>query len=729
MTVASDAVSQLMAQTNIRSDSLNKQNIRNRLAASCRGTIQPVELDLGYRLGLMAVAAVFLLLVSFYFFAFTALTLTMLSYLIGAFWSVVQLQLFAMVFLIPVIIVGGSVWLAMIKPLLSEPREPFQAFDLNPQQEPIFFEYVQLICKAVHAPEPYRISVDLSPNASASLISGWWDSRLRLTVGLPLILGLNSRQLAGVIAHEFAHFRQRSGMRWTYVIRNLNQWFARIVFERDAWDEFLQAKADAGGLLSLPVKVAQMVVAVVRFGFMGLFFVSHFLTSNMLRQMEFDADRCEARLAGSQNFAQTSRRLRLLAVCEEAAGVDMNRFNSENKLVDNLPELIVANIDRIPKEKFQELERAMLKVNTEWHDSHPADRERIDNIAREQAPGIFNLEIPSARLLGDPNGLCRALTLDHYRREFGADFDANRVHATNRLVQQRKNETGELEAAKRFFFDNIHGMSTLEFPRYQLGSAIDPNQFKIRCQQYREQLQRQSAAYTMGAQQESQIQDQIQELEVAKRWLEANAPIPSGVCSMTVNNLQHASAQQQQLELKLKATREHLQPFRKFQGQRLLEDLEMLRLPSVAKAVKIEPAEVSQINDILNIWEIFHKHREFLRRYYWDWEALKSIVAAAANDVPVSEGLIRTAMERMQRQFAVYPNLTYSLSYPFQHASGVISLSQYLVPQVPAAGDLEAIMTAGSTLFDNLGYLLSRCLCRLAWLAESVEELHVANKN
>ena len=399
----------------------------------------------------------------------------------------------------------------------------------------------------------------------------------------------------------------------------------------------------------------------------------------------------------------------------------MHQFNSENKLVDNLPALIVANVDRIPKDKFQELERAMLNAKTEWHDSHPADRERIDNMAREQAPGIFALEIPSASLLGDPEGICRALTLDHYRREFGADFDASRVHTTSSLVQQRKNETGELEAAQRFFFDQIHGMSTLEFPRFHLGAAIDPNQFRVRCLQYREQLQRQSGAYTMGAQRESQIQDQLKELEIAKRWLEANDAIPPGTCSITVANVQHAMAQQRQLELKLQAAREHLLPFRKFQGQRLLEALEMLRIPAIAAAVKVEPADIQQINDILKIWSAFHRQRDFLRRFYWDWETLKNIVGAAGNDVPLSESLVRSAVERVQHHFPVFPNLTPSLSYPFQHAKGSISISQYLMPQVPATGDLEAIMLAGSTISDNLGYLLSRCLCRLAWLAESVE--------
>lgn len=57
---------------------------------------------------------------------------------------------------------------------------------------------------------------------------------------MPLVSGLTLRQLAGVLAHEFGHFAQGTGMRVTYVIRWVNHWFARVVYERDAWDVRLQ---------------------------------------------------------------------------------------------------------------------------------------------------------------------------------------------------------------------------------------------------------------------------------------------------------------------------------------------------------------------------------------------------------------------------------------------------------------------------------------------------------
>ena len=54
-----------------------------------------------------------------------------------------------------------------------------------------------------------------------------------LTVGLPLVEGLNVRQLGGVLAHEFGHFAQGSGMCLTYLIRSVNAWFGRVAYQRD----------------------------------------------------------------------------------------------------------------------------------------------------------------------------------------------------------------------------------------------------------------------------------------------------------------------------------------------------------------------------------------------------------------------------------------------------------------------------------------------------------------
>jgi hypothetical protein len=62
---------------------------------------------------------------------------------------------------------------------------------------------------------------------------------LVLTIGMPLVAGMSLRQFAGVLAHEFGHFSQGAGMRLSFIIRSINLWFMRVVYERDDWDERL----------------------------------------------------------------------------------------------------------------------------------------------------------------------------------------------------------------------------------------------------------------------------------------------------------------------------------------------------------------------------------------------------------------------------------------------------------------------------------------------------------
>jgi len=134
------------------------------------------------------------------------------------------------------LIVGGIVVLFMIKPLFARPPAGPQPFSLDPERQPLLFRYVHRLSDLLGAPLPRRIDIDCNVNASASFRRGWlsmFRSDLALTIGLPLVEGMTSRQLTGVLAHELGHFAQGGGMRLSYVIRSVNHWFARVVYEKD----------------------------------------------------------------------------------------------------------------------------------------------------------------------------------------------------------------------------------------------------------------------------------------------------------------------------------------------------------------------------------------------------------------------------------------------------------------------------------------------------------------
>ncbi len=96
--------------------------------------------------------------------------------------------------------------------------------------------FIDRLCDAVHAPRPRRIDVDCQVNASAGFRRGMLSMLLGrdpvLTIGLPFVAGMNARQFAGILAHEFGHFAQGGGIRLIYVIRPISFWFTRVVYER-----------------------------------------------------------------------------------------------------------------------------------------------------------------------------------------------------------------------------------------------------------------------------------------------------------------------------------------------------------------------------------------------------------------------------------------------------------------------------------------------------------------
>src|SRR5690606_21154789 len=104
---------------------------------------------------------------------------------------------------------GSILVVFLFKPLIFRIQEDQRRRSLTRQSQPLLFELVDRICWATGAPIPQRVDVDYRVNASAQPLGGVWSvaaGKMVLTIGLPLFAGLSSRQLAGVIAHEFGHF-------------------------------------------------------------------------------------------------------------------------------------------------------------------------------------------------------------------------------------------------------------------------------------------------------------------------------------------------------------------------------------------------------------------------------------------------------------------------------------------------------------------------------------------
>ena len=316
-----------------------------------------------------------------------------------------SLKMKLLVYLGP-LVSGIAVVVFMIKPLFARSSQGPTLYSVDPQREPLLFSYVERLSLLVGAPLPRRIDLDCEVNASASFRRGFFSmfgNDLVLTIGLPLAAGLDLRQLSGVLAHELGHFAQGGGMRLTYVIRSINHWFARVVFERDEWDLSLKTLSDDTHhwMVQVVAYLSQGCVWITRRLLWALMMMGNAISCFLLRQMEFDADRYEARVAGSEAFESTALKLQGLGLAAQRAQHDLGGFWSEARLPDDFPKLIQENYRTFSKDALSRIRTGVLERRAGWWDTHPADKERIESARHEGAPGLVLPEVSSTVLFSD----------------------------------------------------------------------------------------------------------------------------------------------------------------------------------------------------------------------------------------------------------------------------------------------------------------------------------------
>lgn len=135
-------------------------------------------------------------------------------------------------------------------------------------------------------------------------IASFLSADLVLTIGLPFLAAMDQRSLVGTIAHELGHFRQGAAMRLTYTVRRINGWFARVVYERDRFAEWLtETSRDVDVRVGVVLYAARLGVWVSRVILGAFMLIGHALSCLLMRRMEHDADRVAAAVAGSDASA------------------------------------------------------------------------------------------------------------------------------------------------------------------------------------------------------------------------------------------------------------------------------------------------------------------------------------------------------------------------------------------------------------------------------------------
>jgi Zn-dependent protease with chaperone function len=325
--------------------------------------------------------------------------------------------------------IGSVLVFFMVKPLFARRQKQAQPLALNPGVDSTLFAFIAKICDAVGAPMPKRIDLDCQLNASAGFrrgVASLFGNDLVLTIGLPLVAGLNMQEFAGVIAHEFGHFTQGFGLRLSYIIRSVNGWFARVVYERDEWDAWLTSWAEdpEDWRAMIVVNFARLAVWFSRLLLILLMYIGHGVSCFLLRQMEYDADSYEIKLAGSAAFEQTTKRLSVLSAASVQSYKTMRAaWNTSRRLPDNFPAYMARIESQMPPESRIQIEDTVGLSRTGIFDTHPSPGDRIRQARQAGDPGIFHLDFPASMLFANFEAISKQVTFLHYTDDIGLNCE------------------------------------------------------------------------------------------------------------------------------------------------------------------------------------------------------------------------------------------------------------------------------------------------------------------
>jgi Zn-dependent protease with chaperone function len=697
------------------------------------GDISPTHISLFYKAGLAAVA-----------FAMVLLPMVYLATIVLIAWGVAYhlehnveffedgLFTFLIGYLGPAV-AGCIMIIFMVKPLFSRGPRPVPPPILESHREPILFAFIEQICRLVRAPMPRHVSVDCQVNASASLRRGLLSKDLVLTIGLPLAAGLDMRQFAGVLAHELGHFTQGAGMRLTYLVRQINGWFARVVYERDQWDVRLARLSGAGAphlAIAIVLLVARAGVWLTRQLLWVLMHLGHAISCFMLRQMEYHADAYEAKVAGSDSFESSMLRLGVLSLAAEQASDDFQRSLVNEQLPDDLPLLIErrAVSDPVVREQSKLGER-LVSGRTGWFDTHPCDADRVRMIRKLDEPGVFRMTGPASELFSDFEQLSKALTHRHYEKVLGLEIADGSIVPTDWIIRQNDADA-EAAAAIQHFFGKIDFMIVPLFEPDAVLSAL-PATDAARTR-WRESHDLSLRLLTDGEQLSANCNEartRVAKLTVALHLFrvgfeldptEYGLPIDLRIdqrTSDTAARLDLASAT-------LASMSAELGKFISTIRLRVSSGLELLNWAAFAPQLDNAPELFAEAQRLIGLYARLGRCLPSMLDTDTRLGAASALLQNRQNhsDPAKIDAEISALAGEFQDAMAKWHAELHDIEYPFAHPRGKITLSEYVSNWKPAAPELEATLHDTAAHLKNLFSMHLRVLGRLLVIAQVAEK-------
>lgn len=617
----------------------------------------------------------------------------------------------------------------MIKPIFAPRGSRPEPITLSPSEEPMLFGFVEVLCRLMGAPVPRRIDVTCDVNAAAGFRRGFLSflgNDLVLTIGLPLVAGLTARQLAGVLAHELGHFAQGTGMRATYLIDRIDRWFARVVYERDGWDEQLEEWAQDSGhwAVTLVVQLSRLFVGLSRLVLRLLMFLGHATSCFMRRQQEYDADRYEARVAGSESFAPTFRRIAELSLSmQQAHNSARERWNAR-ELPDDLPALAMITDHSMPGEIRSKLFDSILKEKAGLFDSHPSTRSRIRSVERKPDPGVFHIEQPARVLFKDFAGACKRTTYLVYRSMLGDSALKATFVPVGGIVEKRQEREAVHGAFTRVFAGGATSLRPIVLPEPTLTQPTDSRAAGAAAKAARQRLAPLLATIASAAKDLNQADDALADAGCATAILDGGLRLIATRYHLPAATRDAIAARVREAEAARDRALAVVEPFNADTLARLQASLSILLVPGAEKKIDKLNEKRSRLKALAaanHAVGAVMKDAHTLRQAAANIEAVFKSVITERDRQPVAAAAKKWTREAVTLIERLHAGLD-TTAFPFAKDELTVTIAGAILESWPDVESSKEVYAVAQAMVGGVVTIYYRVLAELAALAEEAED-------
>ena len=310
----------------------------------------------------------------------------------GIAWSLMHGGRFRGVYVWAVMGAGALLWVSLRALWLR--LEPPTGHELKRDDAPALFDLLERIRAKIKGPPIHRVLIDDDYNASIQqhprfgLFGGAINT---LTIGLPLLMALDTRRLAAVLAHEYGHLRGDHGRFAAWIYRS-----------RLSWAKLHDGLAHDSGVASWATNA-----------FLNWYFPRFSAkTFALARQDEYEADRIAGRIAGTDVAAAALTEVAVKGAWlrEQFWPAHWRGAGTQPLPVGPFSAMRTLLAQPLDTAFAQDALRAELKALPEVDDTHPGLRDRLEALDAAKKLPDWSAK-PAMGLLAD-------------RRRWVAQFDS-----------------------------------------------------------------------------------------------------------------------------------------------------------------------------------------------------------------------------------------------------------------------------------------------------------------